>query len=83
MTTNCPTESELPRTSEHELPQVLTVDEVAALLRVNRKTVYDAIKYKEFPGVRRIRGTIRIARDAVLRWLEEGQSSSRTARGAR
>lgn len=56
------------------LPDVLTVQEVAALLRVNRKTVYRAIERRELPGARRIGSTIRVSRDAVLRWLAEGQA---------
>ena len=52
------------------LPEVLTVDEVAELLRVNRKTVYAAIQRREFPGARRIGATIRVSRDAVLKWLD-------------
>lgn len=78
--------SETPPQSDPSLeaePLVMTVEEVAVLLRVNKKTVYDAIKRREFPGVRRIGGTIRVARAAVLRWLEEGQGSARTSRGSR
>jgi excisionase family DNA binding protein len=52
---------------------VLTVDELAALLRVNRKTVYDALGRGEIPGARRIGATYRILRDAVLEWLASGQ----------
>jgi excisionase family DNA binding protein len=55
------------------LAPVLTVDEVAALLRVERKTVYAAIQRTEIPGVRRIGSVIRISRDAVLDWLAKGQ----------
>lgn len=52
----------------HEL---LTVDELAVLLRVDRKTVYEAISRQEIPGVRRIgKKTIRISRAAVLDWIE-------------
>jgi len=47
-------------------PAILTVDELAALLRVNRKTVYDALSRGEIPGARRIGGRYRILRDAVL-----------------
>lgn len=57
------------------LPAIVTVEEVAKLLRVNRKTVYEAIKRREVPGVRRIGGTIRISRDAVLGWLEKAPAS--------
>lgn len=57
----------------HGLPIVLSVDELAGFLKVNRKTVYDAIKRGEVPGVRKLGDTYRISRDAVLRWLAEGR----------
>jgi excisionase family DNA binding protein len=64
------------------LPEVLTVDELAALLRVERKTVYAAIARGEIPGARRIGARLRISRDAVLRWLADGHAAhaSRCAR---
>jgi excisionase family DNA binding protein len=52
-----------------EQTTVLTVDELAALLRVERKTVYAAITRGDIPGVRRVGRSIRISRDAVLDWL--------------
>jgi excisionase family DNA binding protein len=52
------------------LPTVLTVDEAARLLRVNRKTLYDAVRAGEVPGVVRVGRSIRIGRDALLRWME-------------
>ncbi len=52
--------------------QVLTVDELAALLRVNKKTIYDAIKNGEIPGVRKIGRVFRISKPKVLAWLAEG-----------
>jgi excisionase family DNA binding protein len=64
-----------------EPPSVLTVDELAALLRVNRKTVYDALARNEIPGARRIGASYRILRDAVLEWLASGQD--RVARSRR
>jgi excisionase family DNA binding protein len=54
-------------------PEVLTVDELADLLRVERKTAYAAVAAGEIPGARRIGRTIRIHRDAVLTWLAQGQ----------
>jgi excisionase family DNA binding protein len=65
------------------LPEVLTVDELAALLRVDRKTVYAQIARGEIPGVRRLGKTIRISRDAVLRWLAEGQGRVSRSRRSR
>lgn len=65
------------------LPPVLTVHELAALLRVDRKTVYNLITSGDLPGVRRLGKTIRISRDAVLRWLSEGQGRVSRSRGSR
>ena len=65
-------------------PEVLTAEELANLLRVNRKTVYTAFKQGEIPGSRRIGGTIRFSRSRVLEWLGNGQEHvSRSPRGAR
>lgn len=79
--------TEVTNSEEHardQLPEVLTADEVATLLRVNRKTVYAAFKAGEIPGGRRIGGTIRFHRSAVLNWLALGQVHvSRSPRGAR
>lgn len=57
-----------------QLPLILTVEELAELLRVNRKTAYAAISAGEIPGVRRIGNVIRAHRDTVLAWLSEGQA---------
>ena len=66
------------------LPEILTVDEVAKLLRVNPKTVYAAIRRGDIPGARRIGATIRVSRDVVLRWID-GQADVSPAKkgGAR
>jgi excisionase family DNA binding protein len=52
------------------LPPVLTVDEAAQLLRVNRKTLYEAVRLGHVPGVVRLGRSIRIGRDALLGWLQ-------------
>jgi excisionase family DNA binding protein len=64
-------------------PSVLTVEELAALLRVNRKTVYDALARGEIPGARRIGGRYRILRDAVLEWLASSQDRAVRSRSHR
>ncbi|MFQ5694051.1 MAG: helix-turn-helix domain-containing protein [Nitrospinota bacterium] len=51
------------------LPCVLTVEELANLLRVNRDTAYKAVAEGRIPGVRRVGRSIRISREAVLDWL--------------
>jgi excisionase family DNA binding protein len=48
---------------------VLKVMEAAALLRVNEKTLREAIARREVPGVRRIGRVIRLSRGALLDWL--------------
>jgi excisionase family DNA binding protein len=55
------------------LPSVLTVEEVADLMRIDRKTAYAAIAEGGIPGVRRVGRCIRVSRDVLLRWLEEGE----------
>lgn len=52
---------------------IMTVDELAAYMRVNRKTIYDAVAAGELPGARKLRGTIRIHKPTVLAWLETGE----------
>lgn len=65
---------------ELRLPEVLTVEEVADLLRVDRKTAYAAIAEGSVPGVRRVGRCIRVSRDALLTWLNEGEHKSRARR---
>ncbi len=58
-----------------DYPEVMTVEELAELLRIERKTIYHLIQKGEIPGVRRIGKQIRISRSAVLRYLEEGNGA--------
>jgi excisionase family DNA binding protein len=58
------------------LPPVLTVKEVADLMRIDRKTAYAAIADGGVPGVRRLGRCIRVSRDVLLNWLAEGEASS-------
>ena len=46
----------------------LTAAEVAALLRVSTKTIYDAAARGEIPGEVRFGRTLRFRRDEVLAW---------------
>lgn len=63
--------------SLNTLPPVLTVEEVADLMRVDRKTAYAAIADGGVPGVRRLGRCIRVSRDVFIRWLEEGDTRAR------
>lgn len=59
-------------TDPSTLPVVLTVEEVARLLRISRGAAYQAARRGELPGVRRVGRTLRVSRDAVLDWLGQG-----------
>ncbi|MBZ4396632.1 helix-turn-helix domain-containing protein [Myxococcus sp. AS-1-15] len=58
------------------LPDFLTVDEAANLLRVNRKTLYEAIRLGSVPGVVRIGKALRVQRDALLAWFSGNSGPS-------
>ena len=51
-------------------PAVLTVAEVAELLRVNRNTVYELFQRNEIPGGRKVGRCIRFSRDTVVQWIQ-------------
>jgi excisionase family DNA binding protein len=63
MPTEDPTTTASAGTPLPEPPPVLTVEELAAMLRIERKTAYAAIRRGEIPGTRRIGGVIRISRE--------------------
>lgn len=54
----------------HRQPDVLTVEEAAVLLRLNRKSLYQAISLNQLPGVIRIGRSIRISRAALESWMQ-------------
>ncbi len=58
--------------ADPDLPRVLTPEELAKLLRVRRRSVYEAISRGDIPGVRRIGRKVRIDRDSVLAWMADG-----------
>lgn len=62
----------MPAQAPADLPPILKTSEVAALLRVNRKTLYEAIKHEQIPGVIRVGRCLRFQRDVVLGWLGQG-----------
>ncbi len=59
----------------------LTADEVAALIRVERKTLYDAAKRGQIPGAFRVGRLLRFKREVVLEWLrsDKGAPERRSA----
>jgi excisionase family DNA binding protein len=57
--------------SIEDLPILLTVDEVAKIMRVGRSNVYEMARRKEIPVYRVSEGRIRIPRDEFFAWLEK------------
>lgn len=53
---------------------VLTVKEVAALLRVDEKTVYRLVKKRELPGFK-VAGAWRFKRDDIESWIEKQKAA--------
>jgi excisionase family DNA binding protein len=53
---------------EDLLPEFLTVAELAEIVRIDKKTIYAAIKRGEIPGARRVGNVIRVHRRTVLDW---------------
>ncbi|NPD22144.1 DNA-binding protein [Corallococcus sp. AB018] len=63
------------------LPEFLTVDEAAGLLRVNRKTLYESIRLGQVPGVVRVGKSLRIRRAALVgSSVGEGRDSALASR---
>jgi excisionase family DNA binding protein len=59
----------MPTGAGSNAPEFLTVEEAAALLRVNRKTLYESVKRGTVLGVVHLGRTIRIRRSVLLNWM--------------
>jgi excisionase family DNA binding protein len=53
-----------------ELPDVLTVEDIAKYLRCGRSKAYELTKLREFPAIR-IGKLVRIRKDKFIEWLEK------------
>lgn len=61
----------------HRLPAVLTVREVAKLLRLNHNTVYQGLQSGDIPGVMRVGRCVRVARDPLIAWMHDSRRRRR------
>ena len=55
--------------SFEELPLMLSVPEVAAILRISRAGAYELVHTKDFPAIK-IGNRIVVPRDKLLEWIE-------------
>jgi excisionase family DNA binding protein len=51
-------------------PPLLTVKEVAEILRTTPKAIYTMVDRRQLPGVRRIRRRVLVVRAELLHWLD-------------
>ena len=58
------------------LPQFLTVDEVAALLRTSRKAIYAMVERGQLPGVTRVRRRLLVRAEELVDWLNQSRVPS-------
>jgi excisionase family DNA binding protein len=57
---------------------LMTVDEVATLLRVSSAAVYKMVERDEVPGVIRIKKRLRFEREVLVHWLHQNRTPSLT-----
>jgi excisionase family DNA binding protein len=65
-----------PTSSLDALPSLLTIAEVAVLLRTSRKAVYAMAERGQLPGLTRIGRRLLVRRDDVRLWLDERRAAS-------
>lgn len=54
--------------------EIITVDQAAALLQLDRKTVYVLVEKRQLPGARRLGKCIRIHKATLMKWMETGNA---------
>lgn len=52
-----------------DLPLYLTVNDLAALLRISRSSAYELAREPGFPKLKSVPGRIVIPRDQLIEWL--------------
>lgn len=68
------------RASNAAPPEMMTMEEAAEFLRVNRKTLTDMIESESPPWAKRIGKLPRISRSALLKWFETEVSAPKKRR---
>jgi excisionase family DNA binding protein len=58
------------------MEDLMTVDELAERLHLNRKTVYEQVKLGEIPGVKHVGRRIIIHRPTIEQWLASDMRKS-------
>ena len=66
------------RTIARRMPMLLTVDDVAELLRTSKRAIYTMIERRQVPGVVRIGRRVLLRSDELLHWLNQKSAPSLT-----
>ena len=64
------------RANDRSLPQLLTADEAASLLRTTRKGIYAMIERGLLPGVTRVGRRVLLRADELIDWLDQSRAPS-------
>ena len=59
-----------------QLQMLMTVTEVADLLRTTRAAIYAMVERGQLPGVTRIGRRLLFRRDALIKWLDQNRAPS-------
>ena len=59
-----------------DLPWLLTIDDVATLLRTTRKAIYAMVERGLLPGITRVGRRVLVRRDDLLEWLSHKSAPS-------
>ena len=62
-------------------PDLLTVAEVATVLRTTREAVYKLVERGQLPGVIRLRKRVLVERESLVHWVHQNRTPS--SRGER
>ena len=58
---------------------LLTVEEVAAVLKLHPNTVYEKVKNGEIPSVKTAKSRVRFIESDIRKWIEENSRTSSVA----
>jgi excisionase family DNA binding protein len=64
------------RNATRPMPVLLTVNDVAVLLRTTKRAVYAMIERRQLPGLVRIGRRVLLRADALLHWLDQKSAPS-------
>jgi excisionase family DNA binding protein len=62
--------------TQHDLPEILTVEEIGDYLRIGRSSAYNLVNQPKFPAIR-IGNQIRVQKEELLSWLGKQKGANK------